>query len=53
MNKMKKLFFVALAVIAGLLLTFAGLGLIELSQSLILYVGIASLLLAALLYFFA
>ena len=52
MSQIKKLIFVALAGIGGLLLTLAGLNLIELSKDLNLYAGIALLVLAGLLYLF-
>jgi len=52
MLKIKKLFFVGVIGIGGLLLTLAGLSLISLSQSLILYSGIGLLVVAVLLYFF-
>lgn len=52
MANIKKLFFVGLIGIGGLLLTLAGLNLIQLSQSLILYAGLGLLVVAGLLYFF-
>lgn len=52
MGNIKKLFFVVIIGIGGLLLTLAGLDLIQLSETLILYSGIALLVIAALLYFF-
>ena len=51
LGKFKKVVLVGLAAIAGLLLTLAGLNLIQLSQTLILYSGIALLVLTFLLYF--
>ncbi len=50
MAKLKKLFFVTLSGISGLLLTLAGLSLIELTPTLILYVGIVLLALSAIFY---
>lgn len=52
MGNIKKLLFTAIIGIGGLLLTLAGLNLIQLSQPLILYTGIVYLLLAAGVYFF-
>ena len=52
MGTLKKIFFVGLIGIGGLLLTLAGFDLIQLSQSLILYSGISLLIVAGLLYFF-
>ena len=52
MANIKKLFFVGVIGIGGLLLTLAGLNLIQLSETLILYSGIALLVTALLLYFF-
>lgn len=51
LGKFKKLILVTLTGIAGLLLTLAGLNLIQLSQSLILYAGMILLLISALIYF--
>lgn len=53
LGRFKKFFLVALIGIAGLLLTLAGINLIQLSQNLILYAGIILLALAAILYFLA
>ena len=52
MAQIKKLIFVGLIGIGGLLLTLAGFNLIQLSQNLILYAGILLLVIALLLYFF-
>lgn len=52
MTKIKKIFFVGVIGIGGLLLSLAGLNLIELSETLILYAGIGLLVIAALLYLF-
>ncbi|MBI4037046.1 hypothetical protein HY385_01340 [Candidatus Daviesbacteria bacterium] len=51
MLKFKKVILVGLTGIAGLLLTLAGLNLIQLSDSLILYSGLSLLILAILMYF--
>lgn len=51
MGKVKKTLWVGLVGIIGLLLTLAGIDLIQLSQSLILYSGLALISLAILLYF--
>lgn len=51
MGKLKKLVLVGLTGVAGLLLTLAGLGLIQLSLSLILYSGLVLLVLAGIMYF--
>lgn len=51
-NRFKKVILIILTGVAGLLLTLSGLGLIELTQPLILYSGIALLAMTALLYFF-
>lgn len=51
-NRFEKVILVVLTGVAGLLLTFAGLGLIQLTQPLILYSGIALLTMTVLLYFF-
>ena len=50
LGKFKKGIIVAAVGVAGLLLTLAGVNLIELSQNLILYAGIILLALAAILY---
>ena len=52
LGRFKKLILFGLTAVAGLLLTLAGLGLIELSLSLILYAWLAFLFVAVLLYFF-
>ena len=52
MQKIKKLLFVAVIGIGGLLLVLAGFNLIQLSQTLILYAGLVLLVIAGLLYFF-
>ena len=52
MQQIKKLFFVGIIGIGGLLLTLAGLNLIQLSENLTLYSGLALLGIAGLLYFF-
>lgn len=52
MRKFKKLIFVTLTAIGGLLLTLAGVSLINLSQNLILYAGILLIILAGFSYFF-
>lgn len=52
MGKIKRLVLVILTGISGLLLTFAGLNLIEISKELILYTGIVLLLVAILSYLF-
>lgn len=52
LGNLKKLLFVAIIGIGGLLLTLAGLNLIQLSQNLILYAGLVYLVIAALVYFF-
>lgn len=52
MFQIKKFFFVSIIGLGGLLLTFAGLNLIQLSQHLILYSGLSLLAISALLYFF-
>jgi hypothetical protein len=51
MIKIKKLIFALLIGIGGLLLTLAGLNLIEFSESLFLYSGITLIVISALLYF--
>lgn len=48
--KFKKTILFVLTGVAGLLLTLAGLNLIQLSQNLILYAGLTLLVVAALLY---
>lgn len=50
-KQFKKAFLIGLTAIAGLLLTLAGLNLIQLSASLILYAGIILLVVAVLSYF--
>ena len=52
MQQIKKLFFVGIIGIGGLLLTLAGLNLIQLSENLTLYSGLALLGISGLLYFF-
>jgi hypothetical protein len=52
MKNSKKLLFVVILGIEGLLLVLAGFNLIQLSQTLILYSGIALLIISGLLYFF-
>lgn len=52
MAKIKKTIFVGLTGIVGLLLTLAGLSLIQISPSLILYTGVGLLILALAVYFF-
>lgn len=51
-NRFKKVILIILTGVAGLLLTLAGLGLITLTPPLILYSGIALLILTVLFYFF-
>lgn len=51
-NKFKKLILIVLTGVAGLLLTLAGFGLITLTLPLILYSGIALLIMTVLLYVF-
>jgi len=51
MNKFKKLFFALVLGILGFLFILSGFNLIQLSQSLILYSGLALLVIAGLLYF--
>lgn len=53
MGKIKRLVLVSLTGISGLLLTFAGLNLIEISKELILYTGIVLLFVAILSYLFS
>lgn len=53
LRKFKKIISVTLTGIAGLLLTLAGLGLINLSLQLILYAGIILLFVAILIYVFS
>lgn len=52
MAQIKKLLFVGLTGVLGLLLTLAGLSLISLSDNLLLYVGITLLATALIYYFF-
>lgn len=52
MGKIRKLVLLGLTGVAGLLLTLAGINLIELSQKLILYSGASLLVLTGLIYFF-
>lgn len=52
MAKAKKFFFSGLIALVGLLLVLAGVNLIELSETLVLYTGIGALVIAVLLYFF-
>jgi len=52
MKRIKKELFVLVIGIAGLLLTLAGLNLIQLSPTLILYSGVVLLVVSALLYLF-
>ncbi|MDO8570120.1 MAG: hypothetical protein Q7R97_00860 [Candidatus Daviesbacteria bacterium] len=51
-NRFKKAILVVLIGVAGLLLTLAGLGLITLTLPLILYSGVALLIMTVLLYIF-
>lgn len=51
-NRFKKVILIVLTGVAGLLLTLAGLGLITLTPPLILYSGIALLILTVLFYLF-
>lgn len=51
-NRFKKIILIVLTGVAGLLLTLAGLGLITLTLPLILYSGIALLIMTVLLYLF-
>lgn len=51
-NKFEKVILIVLVGISGLLLTLAGLGLITLTLPLILYSGIALLVMTVLLYLF-
>lgn len=51
-NRFKKAILIVLTGVAGLLLTLSGLGLITLTPPLILYSGIALLILTVLFYFF-
>ncbi len=50
MEKIKKISFAAILGIEGFLLVLAGFNLIQLSQNLILYSGIALIVIAGLLY---
>lgn len=52
LNRFKKVILIVLTGVAGLLLTLAGLGLITLTPPMILYSGIALLILTVLFYFF-
>ncbi len=51
-NRFKKVILIVLTGVAGLLLTLAGLGLITLTPTLILYSGIALLILTVFFYLF-
>lgn len=51
-NRFKKAILIVLIGVAGLLLTLAGLGLITLTLPLILYSGVALLIMTVLLYIF-
>lgn len=51
-NRFKKIILIILIGISGLLLTLTGLGLIQLTQPLILYSGIALLVMTGLIYLF-
>lgn len=51
-NRFKKVILIVLTGVAGLLLTLAGLGLIQLTQPLILYSGITLLVLTIFYYLF-
>lgn len=51
-NRFKKVILVVLTGVAGILLTLAGIGLITLTLPLILYSGVALLILAVLFYLF-
>lgn len=51
-NRFKKVFLIVLVGISGLLLTLAGLGLITLTPPLVLYSGIALLIMTGLIYLF-
>lgn len=51
-NRFKKAILIVLTGVAGLLLTLSGLGLITLTPPLILWSGIALLILTMLFYFF-
>lgn len=53
MGSVKKVLWVGLTGVSGLLLTLAGLQLIDLSETLILYSGVTLLVTAALMYFFS
>lgn len=52
-QRFRKAILIILTGVAGLLLTLAGLGLIQLTQPLILYSGIALLALTVLFYLFS
>lgn len=51
-NRFKKIILIILVGISGLLLTLAGIGLIQLTQPLILYSGISLLIMTILIYLF-
>ncbi|MFA5933370.1 MAG: hypothetical protein WCV81_03870 [Microgenomates group bacterium] len=51
-NRFKKVILIVLTGVSGLLLTLAGMGLIQLTPILTLYSGIALLLMTVLLYLF-
>lgn len=51
-NRFKKVILIILTGVSGLLLTLAGVGLIQLTPPLILYSGIALLVMTILLYLF-
>lgn len=51
-RRFRKVLLIVLTGVAGLLLTLAGLGLISLTQPLILYSGISLLILTVLFYLF-
>ena len=51
-KRFRKAILIVLTGVAGLLLTLAGLGLITLTLPLILYSGVALLIMTVLLYFF-
>ena len=51
-NRFKKAILIVLTGVAGLLLTLAGLGLISLTPTLILYSGVALLILTVFFYLF-
>jgi len=52
MVQIKKILLASLVGIGGFLLALAGFSLIQLSQTLILFIGILYLLMAVLIYFF-